>query len=113
MKRTVLLVVAASMALAACGQVVRQRAEIKVYSILRPQKVLGYADLHTSRGEIVCGYVDLQDAEPGASRRKFTYDAIDDSAWVQGVTNAPPDKWLYRTVDRRVWSRCMGEPPRS
>jgi hypothetical protein len=112
MKRTVLLAAAAAMLLAGCGEVVRQRAEIKVYSILKPQKVLGYADLHTYGGEIVCGYVDLEDAEPGSSRRKFTYDAIDNSAWVQGVTNASPDKWLYRNIDRRVWSRCMGEPPR-
>lgn len=115
MNRSVMMavVVAASIAAAGCGQVAQQRAEIRVYSILKPKKVLGYADLHTYGGEIVCGYVDLEDAEPGSSRRRFTYDAIDNSAWVQGVTNAQPERWLYRAVDRRVWSRCMGEPPRS
>jgi hypothetical protein len=113
MKRTVLFVAAMAMLTAGCGQVVRQRAQIKVYSMLRPHKVSDFAGLRTYGGEIVCGYVDLGDGSPGSSRRKFTYNAIDDSAWVQGVSNVQPGRWLYRNLDRRVWTRCMGGSPRS
>lgn len=96
--------------LAGCGQVARQRARVRIFALVRPAAVAGYDGVRTYQTNLVCGHVAVQSAQSAPVRRKFYYDAIDDSAWIEGVTDRNAEAKLYDRINRRVWARCMGLP---
>jgi hypothetical protein len=96
--------------LAGCGQVARQRAQVRIFTLVRPATVAGYDGVHTYRSNFVCGRVDVKAAKAAPVRRNFYYDANDNSAWIEGVTDRAPSARLYDRINQRVWARCMGLP---
>jgi hypothetical protein len=88
--------------------IARARAEMQLRRRAEPKSVLRFAQEHVYAGQLVCGYLDLRETSPGLRRRRFTLDLNDGAAWIEGVRDATPNRWLYREMRRRVWSRCMG-----
>lgn len=96
--------------LAGCGQVARQRAQVRIFTLVRPATVTGYDSVHTYRTNFVCGRVDVKAAKAAPVRHDFYYDAIDNSAWIEGVTDRNPSARLYDRINQRIWAHCMGLP---
>lgn len=110
MNRTTAPVLLACALLAGCGQVARQRAQVRIFSLVRPATVAGYDSVHTYRTNFVCGRVDVKAARSAPVRRDFYYDATDNSAWIEGVTDRDASARLYDRINQRVWAHCMGLP---
>jgi hypothetical protein len=104
-----MLAIACAIGVAGCGPVNVQRARIKVQQTLRPRKISGFHQVKTYLGEMVCGYVDLAGVDPGLSRRRFVYNAINGGVWVSGRAATTPDRSIYAGLDQRIWNRCMGQ----
>jgi hypothetical protein len=110
MNRITALVLLGCALLAGCGQVARQRAQVRIFSLALPATVTGYDSVHIYRTNFVCGRVDLKAARSAPVRRNFYYDAIDNSAWIEGVTDRDASARLYDRINQRIWTHCMGLP---
>lgn len=110
MKRITVSLLLASALLSGCGQVARQRAQVRIFSLVRPAAVVRYDNVRIYRTNFVCGHVDVKAAKSAPVRRKFYYDATDNSAWVEGVTDRAASERLYDRINQRVWANCMGLP---
>lgn len=52
----------------------------------------------------------MKAARSAPVRRNFYCDAIDNSAWIEGVTDRAASARLHDRINQRVWARCMGLP---
>jgi hypothetical protein len=96
--------------LSACGQVARQRAQVRIFTLVKPAAVVGYDDVRSYRTSFVCGLVDVRDQHAAPVRHRFFYDSADNSAWIQAITDRGADARLYDRINLRIWARCMGLP---
>jgi hypothetical protein len=87
--------------------IARWRAEARLREVAAPRVIVRFAHEHVFAGQLVCGQLEYKEASPGLRLRRFTIDLNDGAAWIEGRADETPKRWLYRNVNRRVWSRCM------
>jgi hypothetical protein len=85
----------------------RWRAEAQLRRVAAPRTIVRFAHEHVFAGQLVCGELEYKEAGPGLRPRRFTLDLNDGGAWIEGRADETPKRWLYRNLNRRVWSRCM------
>jgi hypothetical protein len=94
-------------ALASQHPIARWRAETQLRRMSPPRSIVNFRREHVFADQLVCGELEYKVASPGLRRRRFTVDLNDGTSWIEGRTDETPKRWLYRNVNRRVWSRCM------
>lgn len=94
-------------AMASQHPITRWRAEAQLRRAAAPRTIVRFAREHVFAGQLVCGELEFKEASPGLRRRRFTLDLNDGGAWIEGRADETPKRWLYRNLNRRVWSRCM------